>query len=150
MKKLLSLILSLALIGFAHAATTTTAANAPPYAGPVYSSILTIDKTAPTISTNTLTLDLNTGTVYAVALTANITTLTVSNWPASGKASSYILQTTANGTPYTITWPGCTVWINNGGAAPTPSSTNGKRDLYQVTSWDGGTTCLTQLIAANY
>jgi hypothetical protein len=92
--------------------------------------------TSPTISGGALTLNLNNGSHFTVALNAN-TSITVSNVPAS-KAVSFTLMFTADGTPRTVTWPTGTVWAQ--GAAPTMTSTNGKRDFFTFITYDGGTT----------
>ena len=81
-------------------------------------------RTAPTISSGTLTLDLNTATVFDVALNANITTLTISNVQSSGRTSSFVLILTADGTARSVTWPASFLWPS--GTAPTLTSTNGK------------------------
>lgn len=95
-------------------------------------------RTAPTISTGTLTLDLNTATVFDVALNANITTLTITNVQASGRTSSFVLIFTADGTARSVSWPSEFLWPS--GTAPTLTSTNGKKDVFTVFTVDGGTT----------
>lgn len=93
--------------------------------------------TTPTISTNVLTLDLSTSNNFVVSLNANITTLTISNVPASGTASLFTLRFTADGTARAVTWPASITWVS--GSAPTLTSTNNKRDDFIFTSIDGGT-----------
>jgi hypothetical protein len=95
-------------------------------------------KTAPTITTNTLTLNCALGNVFAVSLNANITTLTFSNVPASGTAYGMTLSFTADGTARTITWGSAVKWP--GGTAPTLTSTLNKVDTFTLVTWDGGTT----------
>lgn len=95
-------------------------------------------KTAPSITTNTLTLDCSAGNVFAVSLNANITTLTFTNVPASGTAYGLTLAFTADGTARTITWPASVKWP--GGTAPTLTSTLNKVDTFVLNTWDGGTT----------
>ena len=95
-------------------------------------------KTAPSISTNTLTLNCANGNVFSVSLNANITTLSFTNIPSSSTAFALTLALTANGTAYTITWPAAVKWP--GGTAPTLTSTNGKVDTFILTTWDAGTT----------
>lgn len=94
-------------------------------------------KSAPTISAGTLTLDYTAGPFFDVALNANITTLTVSNWPASGVAGIITIRFTADGTLRTITWPAAWRWGTAG--APTMSSTNGKVDYVQAITLNNGT-----------
>jgi hypothetical protein len=95
-------------------------------------------RTAPTISSGTLTLDLNTATVFDVALNANITTLTISNVQASGRSSSFVLILTADGTARSVTWPASFLWPS--GLTPTLTSTNNKKDVFVFFTIDGGTT----------
>lgn len=94
-------------------------------------------RTAPTISSGTLTLDCSAGNVFNVALNANITTLSFSNVPTSGTAFALTLMLTADGTARTITWGASVKWP--GGTAPTLTSTNGKVDTFVLVTHDGGT-----------
>lgn len=95
-------------------------------------------KTAPAISSGTLTLNCSLGNVFAVSLNANITTLSFTNVPSTGTAFGLTLMLTADGTARTITWGSSVKWA--GGTAPTISSTNAKVDIFVLTTWDGGTT----------
>ena len=95
-------------------------------------------KTAPAISTGTLTLDCSTGNVFSVTLNANVTTLSFTNVPATGTAYALTLSLVANGTAFTVTWGASVKWP--GGTAPTLTSTTGKADTFVLTTWDGGTT----------
>jgi len=95
-------------------------------------------RTAPTISSGSLTLNLENGNVFEVALNANITTFTISNPPASGTAGSLTLKLTADGTARTITWGASVKWP--GGTAPTLTSTNNKVDVLVFVTMDAGTT----------
>lgn len=105
-------------------------------------------RTAPTISGGTLTLDYTTGHHFDVALNANVTTLTISNPPASGKAGGFVLKLTADGTPRTIAWPASVKWAN--GSAPTPTSTNNKVDMFTFITYDAGTTWYAGVIGQNF
>lgn len=93
--------------------------------------------TAPTISSGTLTLDLSGSNFFAVSLNANITTLTISNPPSSGRIGQFTLELTGDGTQRTITWPAAVKW--DGAVAPTPTATSGKKDVYTFYTRDGGT-----------
>lgn len=95
-------------------------------------------KTAPSISSGTLTLDCSAGNVFAVSLNANITTLSFSNVPSTGTAYGLTLALTADGTARTVTWGSAVKWP--GGTAPTLTSTNGKVDNVVLYTHDGGTT----------
>jgi len=94
-------------------------------------------RTAPTISSGTLTLDCSAGNVFNVALNANITTLSFTNVPASGTAFALTLLLTADGTARTVTWGAAVKWP--GGTAPTLTSTDGKVDTFVLFTHDGGT-----------
>lgn len=93
---------------------------------------------SPTISAGTLTLNLETSNIFTVALNAAITTLTISNPPASGSGGSFTLIFTADGTPRSVTWPASIKWA--GGTAPVITSASGKIDTFAFFSSDGGTT----------
>ena len=97
---------------------------------------------APTISGSALTLDLSNSSVFNVNLNSSITTLSISNAPATGNAvSGFVLIFTATGTAYTVVWPSSTPnvrWAN--GVAPTITSTNNKRDVYVFFTTDNGST----------
>lgn len=93
---------------------------------------------SPSISSGVLTLDLNLGSVFNVSLNASITTLTISNPPASGTARGFTLKLTADGTARTIAWGSSVLWA--GGTAPTLTSTSGKVDVFTFFTLDGGTT----------
>lgn len=97
-------------------------------------------RTAPTISSGTLTLDCSAGNVFNVALNANITTLSFTNVPSSGTAFALTLLLTADGTARTVTWGASVKWP--GGTAPTLTSTNGKVDAFVLFTHDGGTNWL--------
>lgn len=95
-------------------------------------------RTAPTISTGTLTLDLSGSSIFDVSLNAAITTLTISNPAASGTAHGFVLTFTADGTARAVTWPAAVKWPS--ATAPTLTSTNAKKDVFAMFTTDGGTT----------
>ena len=92
---------------------------------------------SPTISAGTLVLNLETSNIFTVSLNAAITTLTISNPPASGSGGSFTLIFTADGTARAVTWPASIKWA--GGTAPTITSASGKVDSFAFFSSDGGT-----------
>ncbi len=102
---------------------------------------------SPSITSNVLTLDLAAANCFTVSLNANVTTLTINNIAASNKVSSLTLVLTANGTAYSITWPGSFKWP--GGTAPTLTSTNNKRDIITAFTTDAGTTWLAFISGQN-
>jgi uncharacterized protein YjbI with pentapeptide repeats len=92
---------------------------------------------SPTISSGTLTLNLETSNIFTVSLNAAITTLTISNPPASGSGGSFTLIFTADGTARAVTWPAAIKWA--GGTAPTITSASGKVDTFSFFTSNGGT-----------
>ena len=104
-------------------------------------------KTAPAISSGTLTLNCSLGNVFAVSLNAAITTLTISNIPTTGNAFGITLAFTCDGTARAVTWPAAVKWA---GSAPTLSSTNNKVDIFVLTTWDGGTTWYAMVGGQNF
>lgn len=119
-----------------------------PNGGSVFTKSVRETRTAPTISAGALTLDCSQGSVFQVSLNANITTLTLSNPPASGFAYTMILQFMADGTARTVTWPAAVKW--SGGFTPTMTSTNGKVDLFTLTTHDGGTNWYASTVGQNF
>lgn len=100
----------------------------------------------PAISGGVLTLDLSKATVFKVALNANVTSIAIVNPPA-GKAVSFALKFTADGTARTVAQPASVVALNG---TYTPSSVNGKRDRLAYFSDDGGTTWEMLIVGQNY
>ena len=94
---------------------------------------------SPSISTGTLVLDLSVSRVFTVSLNASVTTLTISNTPATASMSqNFSLILTADGTARTITWPASVKWTNND--PPALTSANAKKDILSFVSTDAGTT----------
>lgn len=102
-----------------------------------------------TISGNTLTVDMATGNHRAVTLNANISTFTLSNKPSSGKAAAVVLTVTyPDNTTRTIAWPTGTIWPGN--AAPTLTCKNGRKDIFCLYFFDGGTVIFGTIIGQNF
>lgn len=115
----------------------------------VVTVLTTPDKeSAPTITAGTLVLDYSISNVFAVALNANITTLTLSNWPATGVVGAMVIIFTADGTARTISWPAAVKWPF--AVAPTPTSTNTKVDIYTLITYNGGTTIYGLITGQNF
>lgn len=94
---------------------------------------------SPSISAGTLVLDLSVSRVFTVSLNASVTTLTISNTPATASMSqNFTLILTADGTARTITWPASVKWANND--PPALTSANAKKDILSFVSTDAGTT----------
>jgi hypothetical protein len=93
--------------------------------------------TTPAISSNVLTLDMSGSNVFRVACGANITTLTMSNVPATGQLAEFTLILDYSGA-YTLTLPGAFHQIT-GGSAPSAGA-NSKTDTLTAYTTNGGTT----------
>jgi hypothetical protein len=90
----------------------------------------------PSIINTTLTVDLSNAAVFDVQLNSNITFINILNTQATGRASSFVLIFTADGTTRTVIWPGGFRW--GSGAAPTITTTTGKKDVFVFFTVDGG------------
>lgn len=92
-----------------------------------------------TISSGAVTFDLESGNHAGITLTENVTSITISNPPASGRLGYISLQITQDGTGgRTVTWPSSFKWA--GGVAPTVSTAASARDTFVGKTVDGGTT----------
>lgn len=89
-------------------------------------------------SSGTLTIDCEAANVFQVTLSENVTTLTVSNPPASGTAYGFILRVVQDSSTRTITWPASFKFA--GGTEPTVSTGSGDIDVYAFFTTDGGST----------
>jgi hypothetical protein len=91
-------------------------------------------------ATATTTLNYSTAQVYAITMNANITTLSVSNEPASGRYGEMTLKLIYNSaTARTIDWTDIGVkWGEPG--APTLTSVSGKHDVIHLWTDDAGAT----------
>ena len=88
-------------------------------------------------SSGVLTIDCETGNVFQSTLTENVTTLTLSNPPATGTSYAFTLKLVQDSTARTFAWPASVNWA--GGTAPTLSSTSGAVDIFTMYTTDGGT-----------
>lgn len=94
-------------------------------------------RTALTISVGAVAVDCSIANVFTLFLNAAVTSLTFSNVPTAPKTYGFTLAVTADGTARSLTWPASVKWA--GGTAPTLTSTNGKIDIFVLSTWDGGT-----------
>ncbi len=99
-----------------------------------------ITHTAPSSSSGTLVLDLTTGNSFVTTLTENITTLTISNPPASGTYGQFTLRVIQDGASgaYTLAWPASVKFP--GGTDPVITTSNDAVDIITCYTIDGGTT----------
>ena len=91
------------------------------------------------ISSGVLTLDLASASIFKVTLDENITSITLENYPsvAANQAVGFILETTADGTSRTVTWPSSFTWPGN--TAPALTSDSGRVDVFTFFTTDNGT-----------
>lgn len=99
-----------------------------------------VKHTAPTVSTNAVTLDCAVSNSFLVDMdpaTAAVT-VTLSNPPASGTYGEMTIAIVMGTPAYGITWPGSVTW--QGGSAPNLTTTNNSVDLVHLFTVDAGTT----------
>ena len=93
----------------------------------------------PAIAAGVLDLDFAAGRVQSVSLTENVTSLTFSNLPASGKTASLSVKLAQDATgARTFAFPAAVKF--SGGAAPTLSAGASEYDWLTFITLDGGTT----------
>jgi hypothetical protein len=95
--------------------------------------------TTPAVSAGVLTLDLETGSVFEVTLTGGVTSLTLANPPATGRAGActLILRQDATG-GRTLAWPNSVLWAGNTPPLVTPAAN--AVDVYAFITRNGGAT----------
>jgi hypothetical protein len=97
-----------------------------------------------TLPTQTITasgaLSINraSGEVARVSLAGNVTSFSVTGWPATGNLGRLVLEISNTGAFNITSWPTGTIWA--GGNSPTITSGLGKKDLVILTTFNGGTT----------
>jgi hypothetical protein len=82
-----------------------------------------------------------------LTLTGSISSMSFSNIQADGIVHMWTIVTVGNATAYTITWPAAVKWP--GGTAPTVTTANTKRDIYQFVTYDGGTNIYAIIVGQN-
>lgn len=88
---------------------------------------------------NAITLDMSTGNVFTTTLTENITTVTVSNSPATGTYGEVKwIVTQDSSSSFTITW--AAQFLFPAGTDPVMTATVDAIDEYSLHTVDGGTT----------
>lgn len=90
------------------------------------------------ISSGVVNIDCALGDYFTLALTANVTSISFSNLPGSGKGASLMIRITQDSTPRTVAWPASFRWA--GGVAGAVSTGNAAVDLLAITTFDNGTT----------
>lgn len=93
--------------------------------------------TALSITAGVVDIDWSLGDYFTLALTANVTSITFSNLPGSGKGASLMLWITQDSTPRTVAWPASFKW--EGGTPGAVSTGSGVRDTLAISTLDNGT-----------
>lgn len=94
------------------------------------------EKTAAASGTSgTVTLDLSAASIFTLTPTAAVTTLAITNVPASGFGVSVRLKVTWGATPYAIAAPSGGIFYSAG----TPTPVASKKAMYDFFTLDGGT-----------
>jgi hypothetical protein len=86
------------------------------------------------------------GDYFTLAPTANITSITFSNLPASGKAQTIMVRFTQDTTARTVAWPASFKWA--GGSSGAVSTGSGEIDIIALTTFNQGTTWLATIAKA--
>lgn len=89
-----------------------------------------------TTSSGVVNIDLSLGDYFTLALSANVTSVTFSNLPGSGKGASKFVRITQDSTPRTLAWPASFRWE---GSAPSVSTGSGAVDVLAISTFDNGT-----------
>lgn len=92
-------------------------------------------------TSGTVTLDLNNASIFTLSPTADVTTLTISNVPAS-KGVSVRLIVSQGATPRGIAAPSGAAWL----AANAPTPVANKITVYDYFTTNGGTTWLASAV----
>lgn len=78
------------------------------------------------------------GDYFTLALAGNVSGLTFSNLPGSGKGVTLMIRITQDSTPRTFAWPASFKWA--GGTPGAISTGSGAVDVLAITTFDNGTT----------
>lgn len=92
--------------------------------------------TALSIVAGVVNIDCSLGDYFSLALTENVTSITFSNLPGSGKGASLMVYITQDATPRTVSWPASFKWT--GGVPGTVSTGSGVKDTLAITTFDNG------------
>lgn len=109
---------------------------------------LQVVKQTVTQSGASLTIDHSAGEVCVLSLTATITSMTITSPFASGTQTKILLEVDNTGAFNITGWPSGT--ITPSGSFPTVTSGSSKKDRYQLTSWDAGTTWFLDVVGQDY
>jgi len=91
------------------------------------------------ISAGVAVVDFQNGNHAEINMSENVTTLTISNPPVTGKVGMMVIDLKQSGVgSFTITWPTSIDWGDAG--TPTLTTTSGSTDTFTIRTKDGGTT----------
>jgi hypothetical protein len=95
------------------------------------------DAVALTISSGAVNIDCALSDYFTLTLTANVTSITFTNLPGSGKAATKWVEIVQGAGPYTVAWPASFKWAN--GSAGAVSTADGAVDELAITTLNNGT-----------
>lgn len=100
-------------------------------------------------ATGSVGVDLENGNEHHLTLTGAISSLTISNWPSTGRRGRLTLYLKQGGSgSYTVSWPAAVDWGTAG--APTLSTTVGHTDVVVLTTNDAGTNIFAMLAGKGF
>lgn len=94
--------------------------------------------TALSISTGVVDIDCSRGDYFTLTLSENVTSITFSHLPGSGRGATKWIEIVQGAGPYTVAWPSSFKWA--GGSAGAVSTANAAVDELAITTVDAGTT----------
>ncbi len=106
-----------------------------------------IDMPQVVASSSSVTLDYAKGTFQNLILAADVTSLSVINWPKNGKTGRLIIKITNTGAFSLTGWPN-TDWV--GGIAPSITQGAGKKDLVVLTTASSGAEVFGNIVGQDY
>lgn len=109
-------------------------------------SALTVPETV--ASGGAVVIDYQKGTFQRLILAADINAMSIIGWPLAGKTGRLIIQVTNTGNFAINAWPVSTLWTS--GAEPVVTVGAGKRDIFVLTSADGGVEFFGNVVGQNY
>lgn len=95
-----------------------------------------------------VTIDYAKGTFQNLILAHDVTSVTITNWPKTGRTGRLILQVTNTGAFALTGWPAGTKWI--GGFAPAITPGAGKRDLLVLSTASAGAETFANVVGQDY
>jgi len=120
------------------AGPSSGSAAAPTFRAPVLDDVPTTNVNALTISSGVVNIDCSLGDYFTLSLSANVTSITFTNLPSSGKATTKMLKITQNASAAkTVAFPASFKW--QGGVAGVVSTGLSAVDELAITTHDQGT-----------